>query len=130
MMVSSLTLAELRYGIETSQGQATNRRALNRVLRARNVLAFDAKAADAYGSVRATLESAGNPVWPLDTLIAAHAFFLDATLVSSICGSSPEYMACASRAGCTADRSTLMISVRRSIIESPRRRAAAALAES
>ena len=83
MVVSSITLAELRYGIEKSQRREANRRALHRVLRALNVLAFDAKAADAYGSVRATLESAGKPVGPLDTLIAAHALALDVTLVSS-----------------------------------------------
>ena len=83
MVVSSITLAELRYGIEKSQRREANRRALQRVLRALNVLAFDAKAADAYGSVRATLESAGKPVGPLDTLIAAHALALDVTLVSS-----------------------------------------------
>ena len=77
MLVSSITLAELRYGIEKSQRREANRRALQRVLRALNVLAFDAKAADAYGSVRATLESAGKPVRPLDTLIAAHALALD-----------------------------------------------------
>ena len=83
MVVSSITLAELRYGIEKSQRREANRRALHRVLRALNVLAFDAKAADAYGSVRAMLESAGKPVGPLDTLIAAHALALDVTLVSS-----------------------------------------------
>ena len=83
LVVSSITLAELRYGIEKSQRRESNRRALHRVLRALNVLAFDAKAAEAYGSVRAALEAAGKPVGPLDTLIAAHALALDLTLVTS-----------------------------------------------
>ena len=82
-MVSSITLAELRYEIEKSQRRESNRRALQRVLRALNVLAFDAKAAEVYGSVRTALETAGKPVGPLDTLIAAHALALDLTLVTS-----------------------------------------------
>jgi tRNA(fMet)-specific endonuclease VapC len=83
LVVSSITLAELRYGIEKSQRRENNRRALQRVLRALNVVAFDAKAAEACGSVRATLEATGKPVGPLDTLIAAHALALDLTLVTS-----------------------------------------------
>ena len=83
LVVSSITLAELCYGIEKSRRRESNRRALHRVLRALNVAAFDAKAAEAYGSVRATLEATGKPVGPLDTLIAAHALALDLTLVTS-----------------------------------------------
>jgi len=83
LVVSSITLAELRYGIEKSQRRENNRRALDRVLRALNVVAFDAKAAQAYGAVRATLEATGQPVGPLDTLIAAHALALEVTLVTS-----------------------------------------------
>ena len=83
LVVSSITLAELRYGIEKSQRRENNRRALDRVLRALNVVAFDAKAAQAYGAVRAALEATGKPVGPLDTLIAAHALSLDLTLVTS-----------------------------------------------
>ena len=53
------------------------------MLSALNVAAFDATAAEAYGSVRATLEAMGKPVGPLDTLIAAHALALNLTLVTS-----------------------------------------------
>jgi tRNA(fMet)-specific endonuclease VapC len=83
LVVSSITLAELRYGVEKSERRERNRHALDRVLSALNVAAFDAKAAEAYGSVRATLEASGKPVGPLDTLIAAHALALDLTLVTS-----------------------------------------------
>ena len=83
MAVSSITLAELRYGIEKSRRREANRKALQDVLRALNVLSFDAKAAETYGSVRAALEAAGKPVGPLDTLIAAHALGLNLTLVTS-----------------------------------------------
>ena len=83
LVVSSITLAELRYGVEKSQRRQRNRQALDRVLSALNVAAFDARAAEAYGSVRATLEAMGKPVGPLDTLIAAHALALNLTLVTS-----------------------------------------------
>ena len=83
MVISSITLAELRYGIEKSRRLEANRRALNRVLRAFNVLAFDVKAAETYGAVRAGLESVGKPAGPLDTLIAAHALALNLTLVTN-----------------------------------------------
>ena len=81
--VSSITLAELSYGIEKSQRRDANRRALHRVLHALNVLPFDAKAAETYGAMRAAIEAAGKPIGPLDTLIAAHAFALGLTLVTS-----------------------------------------------
>ena len=66
LVVSSITLAELRYGIEKSGRRESNRRALHRVLRALNVAAFDAKAAEVCGSVRATLEATGKP-WARST---------------------------------------------------------------
>ena len=83
LVVSSITLAELRYGIEKSQRRESNRRALHRVLHALNVLAFDANAAQVYGPVRTALETAGKPIGPLDTLIAAHSLALDLILVTS-----------------------------------------------
>jgi len=83
MAVSSVTLAELLFGIEKSRQAQMNRKILQPVLDALNVLAFDAKAAQSYGTVRASLESAGKPIGPLDTLIAAHAMSLDLTLVTN-----------------------------------------------
>ena len=83
MVVSSITLAELRYGIEKSRYRDDNRTALQRVLRALNVVPFETKAAEIYGTLRARLKAAGKPVGPLDTLIAAHSLALDLTLVSS-----------------------------------------------
>jgi tRNA(fMet)-specific endonuclease VapC len=83
MVVSSITLAELHYGIEKSQRREANRRALLRVLRALNVVAFETKAAQTYGLLRAGLEASGRPIRPLDSLIAAHALALDLTLVTS-----------------------------------------------
>ena len=83
MVVSSVTLAELRYGIEKSVQRDTNRSALRRLLGALNVVPFEERAANRYGAVRARLETEGQPIGPLDTMIAAHALCLDLTLVTN-----------------------------------------------
>jgi tRNA(fMet)-specific endonuclease VapC len=83
MVVSSITLAELRFGIEKSRQREISRGVLQHTLDALNVVPFDAKAAETYGSVRAGLEADGKPIGPLDTLIAAHALSLGLTLVTN-----------------------------------------------
>ena len=77
--ISSITLAELRYGVEKSARPTQNTLALNQFLLPLAVYEFDDRAAEEYGTVRATLERAGNPIGPLDTLIAA----LGLTLVTN-----------------------------------------------
>ena len=83
MVVSSITFAELRFGVEKSQQRERSRRNLQYALDALNVMPFDEKAAEAYGRVRTSLEAEGKPIGPLDTLIAAHALSLELTLVKS-----------------------------------------------
>ena len=83
LVVSAFTFAELRFGVEKSRRRQASRRALQGALDAINVLPFDANAAEAYGKVRAELEAAGQPIGPLDTLIAAHALSLGLTLVTA-----------------------------------------------
>ena len=48
-----------------------------------DVVDFDYKAAVEYGYVRAELENTGNPIGPMDTLIAAHAKSLGVTLITN-----------------------------------------------
>jgi tRNA(fMet)-specific endonuclease VapC len=81
--VSSVTVAELRYGAEKSSKPEQNLDALGRFLLPLGVLAFGGEAAAAYGRVRATLEGTGTPIGPLDTLIAAHAVSIGVTLVTN-----------------------------------------------
>ena len=81
--ISSITYAELCYGVEKSQAQARNRLALTLFLSAINILPFDENAALEYGRVRAALEQNGTPIGPLDTQIAAHAKALGMTLVTN-----------------------------------------------
>lgn len=81
--VSSVTVAELRYGAEKSSRAEQNLEALSRFLLPLEVLAFGEEAAAAYGWVRAELERAGTPIGPLDTLIAAHAVSVSVPLVTN-----------------------------------------------
>jgi tRNA(fMet)-specific endonuclease VapC len=81
--LSSITLAELQYGVVKSGQPERNRQALEEFLLPLEIAAFDRKAADIYGIVRAGLEKAGTPIGPLDTMIAAHALSLEATLVTN-----------------------------------------------
>jgi len=80
--ISTITLAELRYGIAKSQHVEKNRQALEEFLLPLEVADLDESAALSYGTVRARLESAGRPIGPLDTQIGAHALSLDAVLVT------------------------------------------------
>ncbi|MBI3824266.1 MAG: type II toxin-antitoxin system VapC family toxin [Planctomycetes bacterium] len=71
--ISSITLAELRYGADKSQDPAKNHAALNGFLAPLEIVEFEAQAAGHYGVIRADLERRGLPIGPLDMLIAAHA---------------------------------------------------------
>lgn len=71
--ISSITLAELEYGMKHSSNPAKNEQALLRFLIPLTVLPFGATAASEYGTIRTYLQNNGTPIGPLDTLIAAHA---------------------------------------------------------
>ena len=78
--ISTITLAESRYGADKSQDPPKNHAALNAFLASLEMVEFDAQAAERYGAIRADLEKCGQPIGPLDTLIAAHAQSLGLTL--------------------------------------------------
>ena len=86
LCLSSITLAELRFGVEQSQRRDSTQVKLDRVIAALQVVPFEDRAARAYGSVRALLQAAGKPIGPLDTLIAAHALCQSLTLVTNDTG--------------------------------------------
>ena len=81
--ISSITVAELHFGVQKSQYPERNRRALEQFLLPLDVVAFDYAAAAIYGQIRATLERQGTPIGALDLLIAAHALSLGYTLVTN-----------------------------------------------
>jgi tRNA(fMet)-specific endonuclease VapC len=81
--ISSITLAELQYGVGKSSSPARHRELLAKFLAPLAVVPFDDSPAQAYGDLRAALEREGTPIGPLDTLIAAHAVSVNATLLTS-----------------------------------------------
>jgi len=81
--ISSITFAELQYGIYKSQQQARNRMALVKFLAPIEILAFSAKAASSYGKIRADLETSGQLIGPYDLLIAAHAVSENLVLITN-----------------------------------------------
>ena len=80
--VSSVTACELAYGVAKT-GSARNEQALQMFLAPLDVLAFDEGVVWRYAHLRADLERRGQPLGPMDTMIAAHALALDAVLVSN-----------------------------------------------
>ena len=81
--VSSITVAELQYGVAKSARPEQNALALGAFLAPLGVEPFDDAAAAHYGPVRAELERAGTPVGSLDLLIAAHALALGRTVITN-----------------------------------------------
>ncbi|MCK4621005.1 MAG: type II toxin-antitoxin system VapC family toxin [Desulfuromonadales bacterium] len=81
--ISSITLAELRFGVAKSQYQEKNARALDEFIIPLEILPFDEMATLAYGEIRASLEKAGTPIGSMDLLIAAHAVSLKISLVTN-----------------------------------------------
>ncbi|PIP47119.1 MAG: VapC toxin family PIN domain ribonuclease [Deltaproteobacteria bacterium CG23_combo_of_CG06-09_8_20_14_all_51_20] len=82
--ISSITHAELQYGVVKSKNRIKNQNALDQFLLPLTIMPFDGqKVAERYGEIRVFLESAGKKIGPLDTLIAAHALALDLTIVSN-----------------------------------------------
>jgi len=81
--ISSITLAELRYGVEKSTHTHRNREALAEFVLPLEIAPFDEDASASYGAIRAELEKAGTPIGSMDMLIGAHALSIGATLVTN-----------------------------------------------
>ena len=81
--ISSITVAELEYGVYKSQQQEKNKNALMQFLLPLEIIEFSQDAAVIYGYMRSDLESKGLVIGPMDMLIAAHAMSLDITLVTN-----------------------------------------------
>ena len=81
--ISTITLAELRYGASKSSRTAYHESLIAVLCAPLEIAVFDDQAAEIYGSIRAALEASGTPIGPLDTLLAAHALALRATLVTA-----------------------------------------------
>ena len=81
--ISSITFSELCFGVHKSNFPEKNKLALMQFVGPLEILPFPNEAAMEYGRIRTCLESAGTPIGPLDTLIAAHASYLGNPLVTN-----------------------------------------------
>lgn len=71
--VSSITIAELEYGIAKSVYPERNKIALIEFLSVFIILPFTGKDAFEYGSIRSSLEKNGTPIGSMDLLLASQA---------------------------------------------------------
>lgn len=81
--ISTITLFELRYGIEKSQYRQRSKGALAKFLLPLNLIDLDSSSAIEAASIRAQLEKKGMPIGPYDLLIAGLAKSHGMTLVTN-----------------------------------------------
>ena len=81
LCISSITLAELRFGAESRHSKKLHA-LITTFVGSVQAVSFGAAAADRFGEVAAALARRGEPIGTLDTLLAAHALSLDLTFVS------------------------------------------------
>lgn len=82
ILLSSVVVAEIEYGIAKSARRKHNRQVFDALLSGFRVVPFDAAAARLYGPIRVHLEKRGRLIGPYDLMIAAHAQSLDAVVVT------------------------------------------------
>jgi len=71
--ISSITIAELEYGVAKSQFPEKNKIALIEFLSIFNILPFDDTDAVNFGIIKLELEKKGKIIGPIDLLLAAQA---------------------------------------------------------
>ena len=82
LCISSIALAELRFGAETRRSQRLHR-IISTFVESVEVVAFDQRAADRVATVATSLARRGTPIGSFDTLMAAHALSLGLTFVTN-----------------------------------------------
>ena len=82
LCLSSVVVAELRYGADRSQRRAQNHERIDVLIAEIPCVDFDLSAAWVYGRIRSTLEAQGTLIGPYDMMIAAHALSLKLILVT------------------------------------------------
>jgi tRNA(fMet)-specific endonuclease VapC len=83
LLIPSIVLFELRYGIAKNTRRDASTRVLDAFLaEGFEILPFDAEDAKEAGEIRATLETSGMPIGAYDILIAAQARRRGAVLVT------------------------------------------------
>ncbi|MBA4393833.1 MAG: VapC toxin family PIN domain ribonuclease [Desulfobacca sp.] len=81
--ISSITLAELEFGVQHSAYPEQNQEALNEFISPLEILPYDDRAAISYGKIRAYRQQRGLKIGAMDMLIAAQAKSLSIPLVTN-----------------------------------------------
>jgi len=81
--ISTITVSELQHGVAKSIHRKENQQRLEQFMAPLEILAYDEMAAEVYGDIRFHLEKYGQPIGPLDVLIAAHALSKNLILVTN-----------------------------------------------
>ena len=82
LCISSITLAELRFGAEARRSRKLHS-LIRTFVEAVTVVPFDQPAADCFATVAVALARRGEPIGTLDTLMAAHALSLRLTFITN-----------------------------------------------
>jgi len=82
ILLSSIALAEIEYGIAKSTKHEYNRRVFEEISKTFKIIPFSVQATRHYGELRTYLEKRGIPIGSNDTFIAAEALAQGATLVT------------------------------------------------
>ena len=80
--ISSITVAELQFGVYNSKYMERNRIALIKFLTPFSILNFDDSDAEEFGKIRTTLKNEGKIIGAYDMLIAAQALAKNLILVT------------------------------------------------
>lgn len=83
LVLSMVTLAELRYGAEKSQAREKAIKAIEQLSRHIQIAELDEVVAEHYADIRAQLEREGKPIGNNDLWLAAHARAKNWVLVSN-----------------------------------------------
>jgi len=83
VFVSSLTIAEMQFGVYNSQNIEKNRISLTEFLAPFQIIEFDDRDAEYFGKIRAELKQRGELIGPYDMLIAAQAVARKLILVTN-----------------------------------------------
>ena len=81
--ISSITVAELYYGVFNSEHVKKNGTNLTNFLIGLHIVEFDSGSAMEYGRIRADLRKKGSLIGQMDMLIAAHAKSRSLTLITN-----------------------------------------------
>jgi len=83
LYISSITVAELQYGVYQSTNIEKNRISLTEFLAPFEILYFDDSDAEVFGKIRSTLKKSGQIIGPYDMLIGAQALSKNLILVTN-----------------------------------------------